>query len=209
MKTYKSVPVIASIIGTRTRKSMYIYHVTSLDGEIVYQNRYIPVAWGSGDKRTTIEWERTSDEFVQFPLTLARPIMIIPKADAIGCTNICRKRVNGVVQDYFEITQRHIIYIPLWLFLPQKDSQSGGFKTMFTKLKPSIASQEDEQLYKNDDSPYTMAEDADYKAEQEESLAYRPSADVMLTGLEIENDGLAQWEIDHPEYSMDKNLLFN
>ena len=77
MKTsYKSVPVIASIIGTKSRKSMYIYHVTSLDGETIYQDRYVPVRWGDN---VTIEWEQTNDMVVQFPLSDARPIMIIPK----------------------------------------------------------------------------------------------------------------------------------
>ena len=97
MKTYKSVPVVASVIGTKTRKSMYIYNVKSLDGTKIYQPRYIPVAWNSSNDRVTIEWERTTDEFVQFPLSLARPIMIIPKYNELGVSNISRNRVNGKV----------------------------------------------------------------------------------------------------------------
>ena len=250
MKTsYKSVPVIASIIGTKTRKSMYIYHVTSLDGETIYQDRYVPVRWGDN---VTIEWEQTNDMVVQFPLSDARPIMIIPKYNDIGISNIVSHRLpNGKIQNYYEMTSRYIVYIPMWLFLQQtkkdehgnpvikrdhqgnkvvKTHPSGevmyhegttkpvyvfekdpntGFKAKYTKFIPSIASQEDEKLYTNDDSPYTIAEDTAYKSEQELNFDYRPSADTMLTGLEFENDSLAQWEIENPEYASDNNLLFN
>ena len=208
MKTsYKSVPVVCSIIGTKTRKSMYIYNVKSLNGDTVYQDRYVPVKWGNN---VTIEWERTTDEFVQFPLSLARPIMIIPKFNEIGVSNISQSRVNGKVQSYYEMTDRYIVYIPMWLFLPQKDDNGNnkpntGFKTKYTKVLPKA----DDDLFINDDSPYTIAEDIAYKSEQDLAFDYRPSADKMLSGLEFENDSLAQWEIENPEYANDDNLLFN
>ena len=53
------------------------------------------------------------------------------------------------------------------------------------------------------------SEDIAYKSEQDQAFEYRPSADKMLSGLEFENDSLAQWEIDNPEFANDDNLLFN
>lgn len=49
--TYKSVPVIASVIGSVTRKAMYICHVTSLDGEKIYKDTWMPVSWYEQSKR--------------------------------------------------------------------------------------------------------------------------------------------------------------
>ena len=58
MKTnYKSIPVIASIIGSKTRTAMYLMNITSLDGSRTYQNKWIPTRW----KRTTkVEWRYDS-----------------------------------------------------------------------------------------------------------------------------------------------------
>ncbi len=210
MKTsYKSVPVVCSVIGTRSEKSMYIYHVESLDGNTIYQDRYVPLRWGK-QKETVIEWERTTDKFVQFPLSQARPIMIIPKFNELGISNISQSRVDGKVQSYYEMEKRFIVYIPMWLYLPQKDEQGNiipntGFKKKYSKVLPK----KEDDFFPNDDSPYTIAEDIAHKSEQDQAFEYRPSADAMLTGLEFENDSLAQWEIEHPEYANDSNLLFN
>ena len=210
MKTsYKSVPVVCSVIGTRTEKSMYIFNVESLDGHTIYQDRYVPLRWGK-HKETKIEWERTDDKPVQFPLTQARPIMIIPKFNELGISNISQSRVDGKIQSYYNIEKRFIVYIPMWLFLPQKDEHGNvkpntGFKKKFTK----VVSKKDDDLFMNDDSPYTIAEDIAYKSEQDKAFEYRPSADTMLTGLEFANDSLAQWQKENPEYANDDNLLFN
>ena len=38
---YNSVPVIASIIGSKTRKAMYLTNVTSLDGTRIYKDKWV------------------------------------------------------------------------------------------------------------------------------------------------------------------------
>mgnify|MGYP003136376844 CR=1 FL=1 len=46
MKTnYKSVPVIASVIGSHSRKSMYLVHITNLSGTKLYRNKWVPTSW--------------------------------------------------------------------------------------------------------------------------------------------------------------------
>jgi len=52
MKTssYKSVPVIASIIGSKSRKAMYLTNVTSLDGNRIYKDKWIPTSWSTNSK---------------------------------------------------------------------------------------------------------------------------------------------------------------
>ena len=49
MKTssYKSIPVIASVIGSKSRKAMYLTHITSLDGKRLYRDTWIPTSWKS------------------------------------------------------------------------------------------------------------------------------------------------------------------
>lgn len=47
---YNSVPVIASIIGSKTRKAMYLTNVTSLDGTRIYKDKWIPTSWNTNTK---------------------------------------------------------------------------------------------------------------------------------------------------------------
>jgi hypothetical protein len=48
--SYKSVPVIASIIGSKSRKAMYLTNVTSLDGKRIYKDKWIPTSWNTNNK---------------------------------------------------------------------------------------------------------------------------------------------------------------
>lgn len=48
--SYKSVPVIASVIGAKSRKAMYLVSPTSLDGSIVYKDKWIPTSWNTNTK---------------------------------------------------------------------------------------------------------------------------------------------------------------
>lgn len=48
--TYNSVPVIASIIGSKSRKAMYLTNVTSLDGTRIYKDKWVPTSWSSNSK---------------------------------------------------------------------------------------------------------------------------------------------------------------
>lgn len=57
--SYKSVPVIASIIGSKSRKSMYLANVTSLDGKRQYKDKWIPTQW---NVTTLTEWRYTNKQ---------------------------------------------------------------------------------------------------------------------------------------------------
>lgn len=61
MKTssYNSVPVIASIIGSKSRKAMYLTNITSLDGKRIYKDKWIPTSWNTNTK---YEWRYTNKE---------------------------------------------------------------------------------------------------------------------------------------------------
>lgn len=48
--TYNSVPVIASIIGSKSRKAMYLTGITSLDGTRIYKDKWIPTSWNTNTK---------------------------------------------------------------------------------------------------------------------------------------------------------------
>ncbi|MEN8857278.1 MAG: hypothetical protein ABF260_04355 [Flavobacteriaceae bacterium] len=56
---YKSVPVIASIIGSKSRKAMYLTNVTSLDGKRIYKDKWIPTSWSNN---SSIEIRYTNKE---------------------------------------------------------------------------------------------------------------------------------------------------
>ena len=47
---YNSVPVIASIIGSKSRKAMYLTNVTSLDGTRIYKDKWVPTSWNTNTK---------------------------------------------------------------------------------------------------------------------------------------------------------------
>jgi hypothetical protein len=61
MKTssYNSVPVIASIIGSKSRRSMYLANITSLDGKRQYKDKWIPTSW---NVTTKTEWRYTNKQ---------------------------------------------------------------------------------------------------------------------------------------------------
>lgn len=48
--SYKSVPVIASIIGSKSRKAMYLTNITSLDGKRIYKDKWIPTSWSTNSQ---------------------------------------------------------------------------------------------------------------------------------------------------------------
>lgn len=198
---YQSVPVLASVIGSKTRKAMYLVNITSMDGEKVYKDKWVPVQWGDG---VTIDWTYYStSELVEFPLKNKSEVMIIEKHNAYGKSNIVERLVDGKSQSYYQMTDRFIVYIPIWLIK--------NFEIKYTKISKvdndKLDEWDQETYHRNDNSPYSVIEDTVYLSEQEMELEYRPSQQRMLSGLEYENEALAQWEIDNPEYAMDSNLL--
>jgi len=57
--SYKSVPVIASIIGSKSRKAMYLTNITSLDGKRIYKDKWIPTSWSTN---SIYEFRYTNNE---------------------------------------------------------------------------------------------------------------------------------------------------
>ena len=49
--TYKSVQIIASVIGSKSRKAMFLVQPESIDGSKIYKNTWIPVQWNETDAR--------------------------------------------------------------------------------------------------------------------------------------------------------------
>lgn len=60
MKTtnYQSVPVIASVIGSKSRKAMFLINITSINGDKMFPNTSIPTTWKSFNTRPT--WRYTN-----------------------------------------------------------------------------------------------------------------------------------------------------
>lgn len=50
-QTYKSVQIIASVIGSVSRKAMFLVQPESIDGSKIYKNTWIPVQWNETDAR--------------------------------------------------------------------------------------------------------------------------------------------------------------
>lgn len=57
--SYNSVPVIASVIGSKTRKAMYLTNITSLDGKRIYKDKWIPTSWSTNN---VYQWRYTNKE---------------------------------------------------------------------------------------------------------------------------------------------------
>ena len=57
--SYTSVPVIASIIGSKSRKAMYLTNITSLDGSRIYKDKWVPTSWNTN---TNTEFRYTNKE---------------------------------------------------------------------------------------------------------------------------------------------------
>lgn len=56
---YKSVPLVASVIRGTSGKSLYLTHVTSLDGSRIYSDGWCPIRWG---KPTEYLWRYTNKD---------------------------------------------------------------------------------------------------------------------------------------------------
>ena len=205
--SYKSVPVLATVIKSVSGKAVYLYNITSLDGEIVYKERWIPQTWNSKGTRMVLQAETHEQQLVEFPLSLKTNGMLIPKYSGIHGTIVSRV-VNGKSQSYYQCIDRYLIHIPLWLFLPKKKVVNGkqvveentGFQKKFTKVQTSSAKQT--ELFENDDSQYTVAEDIAYRSQVNKLFDYRPDADEFASdgSLEYANQSLKQWYADNADY---------
>ena len=240
--SYKSVPVIASIIGSKSRKAMYLTNVTSLDGKRIYKDKWIPTSWSTNSKyefrytnkerglnnqlivpgsyykfnfkdsvlmtdqgavnehgailevkgltkvkksasKQTIEWEYDSQSLVEFPMNKVSEAMVIDKYDDRNVSAIKSKLVDGKVQDYVQLKDRYVIYVPTWLI-----------KNFEERYTTRIV---EEELFDNDDMFYGIAEDTAIQSVTAREFSY---INRLEMNFEIVNS-LSQWEIDNPEYA--------
>lgn len=199
--TYKSIPVIASVIGSVTRKAMYITHITSLDGEKIYNDTWIPVSWNQSRPaiKQYVQWEHHSQSLVQFPMAKATPSMII------NPDHIVRRLVDNQPKGYIELTERYILHLPVWFFTSKTvvDADGNESKTepiMTVKYtKPAIV---EDELFNNDDDFYGVVESQD--ASLLEGLhTYQEDRARSTFDIHFSNEAmpqLKQWELDNPEY---------
>jgi hypothetical protein len=212
MKTnYTSVPIIASVIGAQSRKAMYLVHPTSLNGDTVYRDTWIPIKWISSKPAMThyIQWEHHSQELIQFNMAKATPSMIIDTNDII------RQLVGTKVQSYLELSNRFIIYLPTWMLSKRTVLQDGKEVQQDPIITPKYtkAKQEEQIEFNNDDDYYGVAEktamashNQTYLQDRAEStfgmqFHIREDSQSLSDMSQSAIDYLKQWELDNPEYT--------
>lgn len=201
--SYKSVPVLATVIKSVTGKAVYLYNITSLDGNIVYKERWIPQTWNSQGQRMVLSAQCHTQQLVEFPLSLKTQSMLIPKYHGAHGT-IVNRIVNGKSQSFYQVTERYRIEIPLWLFLPKKDKDGKEVKDSgFVRKFSSVASQPKQvELFENDDLYFGVAEQVAHQSHVDRMFDYRPQANDMVSdgSLEAVNESLKQWYADNADY---------
>ena len=77
--TYDSIPIMTHIVGSKSRKAMYLVMPTSMDGNKIYKNAWIPTRWTSraDNVQHTIAWEHITDEYVELSMREVTPAMLI------------------------------------------------------------------------------------------------------------------------------------
>jgi hypothetical protein len=240
--SYKSVPVIASIIGSKSRKAMYLTNITSLNGKRIYKDKWIPTSWNTNSKfeyrytnterglnnvlietgkyyrfhfkdsvlmtdngpvneygasldvpnlvkvnnssaKQAIEWEYDSQSLVEFPMRKVSEAMVIDKYDGRNISTIKSRLVDGKVQEYLQLKDRYIIYVPTWLM--------ANFEERYT-VKESTP-----ELFTNDNEYHGVAEETAMQSVINEQFNYI-NRDTMNF---VEIDSLTQWEQDNPDYA--------
>lgn len=184
--TYKSLPLVVSIIGSKDRRSMYIMNVTSLDGNTIYKDTWLPTQWQWPSGKMTIEWEYHSQGLVEYPLKKVTQSMAINVYDRRNVLSISSKLINGKVVDFLQITDRYIIYVPIFLI--------ANLQKKFQKLEK----EQQAVLFPNDDNPETIIEQTikDYHIK----TGFVGTDRSVMMGF-VEQDSLSQWEQDNDEYT--------
>ena len=188
MKTnYKSIPVVASVIGSKSRKAMYIVHPTNVKGTTLYKDKWIPTQWGQ-DKR--IKWEYHSQEFVEFPMSKATQAMMFESHDLTNISRFNKRLVDGKPQTFYELIDRYIIHIPVWLI--------NSFE-----VKARRINNDDDHEFSNDSNPESIIEQIAIDSQVQDKFSYRGDAnDMYMSEFAIEDSqSLQQWDSDNPDYS--------
>ena len=198
MKTdYKSIPIVASVIGSKSRKAMYIVHPTNVKGTTLYKDKWIPTQWGQ-DKR--IKWEYHSQSFVEFPMSKATQAMMFESYDLTNISRFNTKLVDGKPQRFYEMIDRYIIHVPVWLI--------NSFEVQATRANDERKNEQGNSRFSswrdyNDDNPETIAEQTAKDSHTDLHFSYRPDRNNMYQSeFAVENsDSLSQWDSDNPDYS--------
>jgi hypothetical protein len=188
MKTnYKSIPIVASVIGSKSRKAMYIVHPTNVKGTTLYKDKWIPTQWGQ-DKR--IKWEYHSQSFVEFPMSKATQAMMFESYDLTNISRFNTKLVDGKPQQFYELIDRYIIHVPVWLI--------NSFEVQATRVEKVVTDNFD-----NDDNPESIIEQIAKDSHIADKFSYRGDAnDLYMSEFAIEDSqSLQQWDSDNPDYS--------
>jgi hypothetical protein len=198
MKTnYTSVPVIASVIGSVSRKAMYLVHPTSIDGEKIYKDTWIPIQWtDSNNQVQRIDWEPHSQSLIELNMSKASRSMIIDQS------NIVKRLVNSKVQSYLELNERIIVYIPTWMLTKKRVIENNIEKTIdpIISVKYTRAQQQEEDLFTNDNEYYGVAEEFCQKSYNTNYIKDRAESTYSLQFASEDIDSVQQWEMDNPEY---------
>jgi hypothetical protein len=197
--TYQSVPVIASVIGSKSRKAMYLVHITSLDGTKIYKDTWVPTSWKDFDcpeEQFTINWDNHTDTYVEFPLNQATDAMMLEKYDTTysGVSRVKERLINNKVTRFYTMTERYVIYIPVWKFKNMKVKYS-----LKQDNAQAVKSVEQLDLFPNEYDHMGIAERTAYESHNQDSLQDRADGTV-LTGHSDYEVALKQWEQDNPDY---------
>lgn len=190
MKTnYNSVQIIASVIGSRSRKAMYLVQPESIDGNKIYKNTWIPVQWKSNNEDQRIEWDHHSQSYIELPMEQVTPSMLVDLHDKRNVSNVSHRIINGKNKAFLKLEQRILIYVPTWMMQ--------NFKLKYNKI-----TEENEELFSNEETYYGIAESqsAHLNNGLMEYAQDRASSTFNLQFAEDTIDSLRQWELDNPEY---------
>ena len=197
--TYESIPVIAHVVGSKSRKAMYLVQPQSLDGSKIYKNAWVPTKWHSkrDDVHYTVQWESTSESYIELPMSQVTPSMLIETVSTygVGDTLINERLVNNKVQRYVALQRRFIIYVPKF-----------AMQNLQVKYSKVIEKEEDNDLFHNEYSHYSIADEMAHESQQQIILQDRPDYSWTVTGGIENSPQLEQWLKDNPEYQNDISI---
>lgn len=187
---YANIQITCHIIGTKNRKRMYIVNPTSLDGNTVYKNMYIPTSWVDKDTgvRRVIDWDYHDQMYLEFPYDRVEPAMKIETigGGGYGTSLIKHRLVNGVEKRYIELEQTYLIKFPSWL--------GWALKKKYSKVKPK-----DDAVFPNKHSHYNIIEDVAAQSFAAEALQDRPSGDELVSPIKLHKIS-EQYQLDFDKY---------
>ena len=144
-------------------------------------------------KRQTIEWDYDSQSLVEFPMTKVTPSMVID--DWTGnCSNIKARLVDNKVQEYLQLTDRYVVYLPMFIIKTMKKIELNRYNEAYYQ----------ESLFPNDDNPHTVIEETSINSHIQMEFDYIDRTEsyttITITDTYDERSALKQWERDNPDY---------